>query len=188
MTDAPPPPPPNYGPPPQQPYGPPLGYKLKKKKRFYQRFWLFWVPVIIVVIIIASVSASAGGGGSSNNAANNPGASTTPNPGISKGIASKDASADVKIGRLKAKKILGQVSYYYAPVTVTNHSSKRSDYVITVALESADGKMQIDTADMLIQNLEPGQSKSDEGDFLTTDKVPAGAKLVLQEVERTSSV
>lgn len=187
MTDAPPPPPPNYGPPPQ-PYGPPPGFKLKRKKRFYQRFWLFWVPVIIVVIIIASVSASAGGGGSSNNAANNPGASTTPNPGISKGIASKDASADVKIGRLKAKKILGQVSYYYAPVTVTNHSSKRSDYIITVALESTDGKQQIDTATVLIQKLESGQSKADTADFLTTDKLPkGGGKLVLQEVERTAS-
>lgn len=188
MTDTPPPPPPNYGPPPQQPYGPPPGFKLKRKKRFYQRFWLFWVPVIIVIIIIASVSASGGGSSGSNNAADNSGPSSTPNPGVSKGIASKDASADVKLGHLKAKKILGQVSYYYAPVTVTNHSSKRSDYVITVALESANGKKQIDTADVLIQNLEPGQSKSDEGDFLTTDKVPTGAKLVLQEVERTSSV
>jgi hypothetical protein len=191
MTDAPPPPPPpNYGPPPQQPYGPPPGYKLKRKKRFYQRFWLFWVPVIIVVIIIASVSASAGGGNGSNQAGSstNPGTSTTPQPGVSKGIGSKDASADVKLGKLKAKKILGQVSYYYVPVAVTNHSSKRSDYLITVALESADGKRQIDTASLLIQNLEPGQSKSDEGDFLTTDKVPHGTKLVLQEVERTASV
>ena len=37
-------------------------------------------------------------------------------------------------------------------VTITNHSSKRSDYLITVAVESANGHAQYDTADVYVQN------------------------------------
>lgn len=185
MTDAPPSAP---------PYGPPPGYKLKRKKRFYQR-WLFWIPVAIIAIIIASVSATAGGSNSQDTAADSTAStaatsapSAAPSPGVSNGLGSHNAAADVTVGKLKAKKITGDVAYYYVPVVVTNHSSKRSDYVVTVALESADGKQQIDTATVLVQNLEAGQSKRDEGDFLSTTKAPKGAQLVLQEVERTASV
>ncbi len=75
------------------------------------------------------------------------------------------------------------------PVTITNHSSKRSDYFVTVALESADGKTQIDTSTVIVQNLEPGQGTVQTGDFLATMTTapPAGAKVVLQSVQRTSS-
>jgi hypothetical protein len=192
----PPPPPPGHETP-QQPYAPPPGYQLKRKKRFYQRFWLFWVPIIILIVIIASVSA-AGGSDSSTAADDHTGLSSTtgntaapktsaPKPGVSKGIASKDASNDVKVGKLKVEG--GGLGFGSVEVTITNHSSKRSDYAITVALESADGKQQFDTADVFVQNLEPGQSKKAEGEFLELPKkVPASAKLVLQEVERTASL
>lgn len=73
-------------------------------------------------------------------------------------------------------------------VVVTNHSSKRSDYLITLALESADGKTQIDTADIFVQNLEPGQASPQQGIFLgTNSKPPADSKVVLKSVERTAS-
>lgn len=193
MTEAP-PPPPNYGPPSN--YGPPPAYQPKRKTRFYQR-WLFWVPAAIIVIIIASVSA--GGSGSKNTASGTspttPAGTTphgathatskAPSPSVSRGVGSKDASGDVKIGRLTVDKVLGMPKVI---VTVTNHSSKRSDYAITLALESADGRTQLDTADVFVQNLEPGQSSRQEGDFFSARRVPTGAMVVLQEVERTASV
>lgn len=112
---------------------------------------------------------------------------TTPVAGVSQGVAAQDASHDVQVGALRVRKDFGVVTDALVRVTVTNRSSKRSDYIITVALESANGKTQIDTADVFVQNLEPGQTKSDTGDFLSVQRVPKHYKLVLQEVERTAS-
>lgn len=73
-------------------------------------------------------------------------------------------------------------------VTVINHSSKRSDYMITIALESADGKTQLDTADVFVQNLEAGQSTPQQAIFLSLNtKPPATAKLTLKSVDRTAA-
>ena len=47
-----------------------------------------------------------------------------------------------------------------ATLTVTNHSSKASNYIITVAFDSPDGKTQLDTGNADVQNLAPGQNTS----------------------------
>lgn len=56
-------------------------------------------------------------------------------PGVSKGIAAKDASADV------TKVTCSDAGFGLAEgkVAITNHSSKRSDYFVTVVFIAADG-------------------------------------------------
>ena len=94
----------------------------------------------------------------------------------------KDASGDVTAGAVKNDPTLGWAS---APVTVVNNSSGRSDYMITVVLESADGSTQIDSAYATVTNLEPGQKTVQTAQF--TKAAPVGAKLKVTEVQRTSS-
>jgi len=134
----------------------------------------------IVGLIVAIVVATNAGGGSKHSGSSNSGSS---NSGVSRGVAAQDATGDVKVGPLQAPDVLG---IRYETVTVVNHSSKRSDYVIDVAEQSADGKTQYDTGTALINNVDPGQTASDKVMF--TNHIPAGAKIVLKTVERTASL
>jgi hypothetical protein len=123
-----------------------------KKKRYY-------LLALIVVIIIAAV---AGGSSSSNktNAASNGGTKTLSNNGT------HPPQADVAITGCSADS-LGDLQ---ATVKVTNHSSGRSNYVIGIAFDSKDGKTQLDTTTVLVNNLDPGQSSNQTGTTLTTAK------------------
>lgn len=56
----------------------------------------------------------------------------------------------------------------HATVHVTNNSSKPSNYIITVAFESADGATQLDTAPVAVDNLNAGQSATEEALSVTT--------------------
>jgi hypothetical protein len=158
---------------PPQPPTPPLPPKKSHKLR--------WVLIGIAGIVAVIAIASNAGGDKTHSAT----PSTTPSAGVSHGIGSQDASGDVKLGKYTAD----SVGFGHVQVTVTNHSSKRSDYLITVALESGNGRTQYDTALVTVQNLEPAQSSNQDGAFVSlTSKPPATAKLTLKEVERTASV
>jgi ABC-type glycerol-3-phosphate transport system substrate-binding protein len=79
---------------------------------------------------------------------------------------------------------LGQ---FTATLEVTNNSSKRSNYDVTVAFESPDGKTLYGTGWAYITNVEPGQTAS--GEAISTDAAPAGDfKTRIQELDRTSDV
>jgi hypothetical protein len=160
---------------------PPPGPVPPKKKSHKLRWTLLGLTGGIVAII--AIVSAAGGGTAKTTTPNTP--TNNQSPGVSRGIGSQDATGDVKLGRYNTDVIkVGHVG-----VTVTNHSSKRSDYMITVALESADGHTQYDTADVYVQNLEPGQTTSQDGIFTNTStNPPATAKLVLKSVERTASL
>jgi hypothetical protein len=151
-----------------------------KKKSHKLRWTLLGLGGIVAIIAIATAAA---GGAAKTTTPSTP--TNNQSPGVSRGIGSQDATGDVKLGSYTTDVIkVGHVG-----VTVTNHSSKRSDYMITVALESADGRTQYDTADVYVQNLEPGQSTSQDGIFTNTStNPPATAKLVLKSVERTASL
>jgi predicted small secreted protein len=58
-----------------------------------------------------------------------------------------------------------------AKVTITNHSSKASNYIVTVAFETADGKTQIDTGLAAAQSLAPNQQTVQDA-VGTKDAVP----------------
>jgi hypothetical protein len=57
-------------------------------------------------------------------------------------------------------------------------------YVIAVALESPDRKTQYDTAPLFIEELEPGQTKAEQGNFLAVQHLPTGAVVKLKSVQR----
>jgi hypothetical protein len=103
---------------------------------------------------------------------------------VSQGVAARDATGDVKIGKWTQDATLGIVS---APVTITNHSHKRSMYIIEVALESANHKVQYDTGNVLVDALEAGQSTVQTVDFVSAPtRLPRTAVIVPKTIERTS--
>ncbi len=74
-----------------------------------------------------------------------------------------------------------------ATVEVINHSAVRSDYAIDVALESANGKRQLDTTTIGTFNLEPGQSAFIVADFLNREHPPQAARLSVKTIQRVPS-
>ena len=73
----------------------------------------------------------------------------------------------------------------YGQVAVTNNSSKRSDYFVTVVAESPDGSVRHDEPMVSVMGLEPNQTSTEKGIF--TKDIPADAVLKVQEVQRTAS-
>ena len=69
--------------------------------------------------------------------------------------------------------------------TITNNSEKRSDYFVTIAVESADGATRYEETYLSVDGLEPGQSTTDS--TMLVDEVPADAVAVVKEVERLAS-
>jgi hypothetical protein len=72
--------------------------------------------------------------------------------------------------------------------TVTNNSSKPSNYIITVAFENADASQQLDTGNASVQNLQAGQSAEFEASSTKaeTKNVP-GATCKVADVIRLSA-
>jgi hypothetical protein len=144
--------------------------------------------VALVVTGTAVAVTMLGACASSKTDAGSPATSSSRKSSVSKGIGSKDARADVTIGLWKSDNdpYFPTVS---APVTVANHSHKRSDYVIDIALESANGNTQFDTTTVLVNGLEPGQSTFQKAEFFQAPKhVPATAKVTVKTIERTESL
>ena len=127
--------------------------------------------LLLIVLLVVVIGSSSDHDGSGDNG------------GVSQGLGSQDASADVGPVTLSAPDAIGAV---YATATVTNNSSKRSDYVIDIAVTSADGATQIGTTIILVTNLEPGQRT--EGKGLLTETVPAGAVAKVTGVQRNASL
>lgn len=101
--------------------------------------------------------------------------------GVSKGIGSADATKDVKMGAPQFP--YGTVEI---PVTVTNHSSKTSDYNIEAAVYDTSGA-KVATADTFIEQVEPGGHARDKLIALPSQSVYDGSAK-LTTVERTASM
>jgi hypothetical protein len=69
-------------------------------------------------------------------------------------------------------------------VTITNHSSKRSNYVVDVVFESADGSRQLAARSLFVNDLEPGQATRQGAGTLTP--APASFDCRLSHVQRFS--
>jgi hypothetical protein len=69
-------------------------------------------------------------------------------------------------------------------VRVTNHSSKRSNYVVDVVFESADGSRQLAARTVFVNDLEPGQTTQQEAGTLTT--APTSFDCRLSQIQRFS--
>lgn len=69
-----------------------------------------------------------------------------------------------------------------AELTVTNHSSKPSTYLITIAVSSADGSLLIDTGIASVSGLATNQATKQEATF--SKAVPPGSVCSVQSVSR----
>lgn len=143
-----------------------------KKKRF-------WLLAVVAVVVVA---AAAGGGGSdSNSDTNTAGASTSGSTdSIGQGLGSKDASGDVDSVECAPGDVFVDVT-----VKVTNRSSKTSNYFVTVVAESQDGMTKYDDTTVMILDLKPNQTMTEESIF--TNEIPSDAVCKVSEVQRTAS-
>lgn len=66
------------------------------------------------------------------------------------------------------------IHFPHATVKLTNHSSGSSNYLGEVRFQSPDGKTQFGTGAVVVNNLTPGQSTTQ--DAVGLQQVPAGAK------------
>ena len=74
-----------------------------------------------------------------------------------------------------------------ATLTVLNNSSKPSDYFVTVAFESTDGKQQLDTAIAAITALASGQTATEQAVSLKSDLRAQPFTCKVTKVFRTAS-
>jgi hypothetical protein len=72
-----------------------------------------------------------------------------------------------------------------AQVTITNHTSKASNYIVEVTANSPDGKTQIDSGTAAANNLAPGQSTTQTAQF--SKSIPAGSVCKAANVTRYAS-
>jgi hypothetical protein len=131
---------------------------------------------------IVVISAAAGGNGKAEAEAPKPAASTTAGAQATPGQAgggskANPAADDVKLGELS----FDGFGYASAAVTVTNHSSKASNYQVSVELVDTAGNRVADSF-VYVSDLAPGQSSDEKAAFLK--KVPESSTLKLVKVER----
>jgi hypothetical protein len=69
-------------------------------------------------------------------------------------------------------------------IRIMNHSSKRSNYVVDVVFESADGARQLAARSLFVNDLEPGQATQQEAGTLT--RAPASFDCRVSQVQRFS--
>lgn len=147
-----------------------------------------WRKVLILVVAltatvaaVASGSESDGGGSSKSS-----GDTATTADSASSGTPAGDAGEvdDVKINSCGKDADLGWAK---ANITVTNNSSKASDYLIEITFTSKDGKTQIGTGNTIISNLAPGQMKTEDVSALE-DAGDAEIVCTVTDASRTASL
>jgi hypothetical protein len=108
-------------------------------------------------------------------------AKTLPAPSAPAGVDSNAAWGDIKLGAIRIDAKHGTTS---AEVTITNHSSKRSNYIVDLGIMSAGGKTRLDAAMVSAPGLAPGQTTMRTAHFMTIQKLATGATLTLVGVAR----
>jgi hypothetical protein len=137
-----------------------------------KRYWTLAAVAAIIAIGVASSSSSS----NKTVASNNGGTKTLSNNG------SHPPQADVQVTHCNTD-TLGDLQ---ALLKVTNHSSGRSNYIITVAFTSKSGKTQLDTATSIVNDLEAGQISNQKGVTVTSAPV-GGFTCKVTEVNRFAS-
>jgi hypothetical protein len=119
------------------------------------RFLLIGVGVFVLFIVVVTIANSGGGGTTGTSAASSTG------PAAAAGAAAAGAAPAGGIQHSEDASVTGcepdEAGWAAATVTVKNNSSKPSNYVITVVMESADGATQIGSGLVAVNNLAPGQ-------------------------------
>lgn len=133
----------------------------------------FPMPIRVLVVGVATI-ATAGACGSSKAKSSDNGSKSVQAAG--------SGAADVALGACSNDSTLNLGE---AQVTITNHTSKTSNYLVTIAADSADGKTQIGTGNASAENLQAGQSTTVKAQF--TEAIPAGAVCKVAQVDRYAS-
>jgi hypothetical protein len=131
--------------------------------------------VAVALVITGGVMATAASGDTTSSNASSSGDSS-----VDKGLGAYDAKSDVG-----PPELVQDGSLSYAQVRITNHSSKRSNYFVTIVADSPDGATRISDTMVSVMNLDPGQHAMEKG--LLTQDLPVGTKLTVIEVQRTAA-
>jgi len=78
-------------------------------------------------------------------------------------------------------------NYGEVDITVVNNSSKPSTYFIEIRMESKDGKTSYGTANAVVDNLGPGQTKQDKASALDEIPNPDDVRCLIASVSRMAS-
>ena len=144
-----------------------------------KRIWLRVLVVVVVLFGLMVGGCTALLGSAAKSVSDD--ADKVAAGGVSTGVGSKDASADVGTPTLLAPDAIG-VSYVEVPIT--NNSSGRSNYWVDLTIETADGATQLDTTSIIVNGLEAGQSTTGKGLVMSEDLT--NAKVRITKVQRTA--
>lgn len=138
-------------------------------------------PWKMTLAAVAGLTLLACGGG----AVNGDGGSDSTVPGAPAEPAAKPGAADVTITActIPPNEFLGPE----ATVKIVNGSSKASNYLVTVAFTSKDGATQLDTGNVAVNGLAPGQATEQKASSLSSDareKAKAGLACKVSDVTR----
>ncbi len=142
--------------------------RIKELRPWYLKKRYIFAIVVLVVIGFA-IANSQGSNGTVS--------------GVDNRIGSAEASSDV------GGVVLGQrdaVGFRAVTVTVTNSSSKRSNYMIDLSIESPDGATQYDTTFAWVIDLEPGQVTTVHA-LPITKAIPENAIVKINTVSRRAA-
>lgn len=147
-----------------------------KKKRFI-------LGGILLLIVIAGVASGGGDDDDSVASGGNSGKDTGSKVDTASGNTKNPPENDVTITACGTD----DIGWLEATVDVVNNSSKKSSYFIEVTFESEDGSEQFETALATVNNLEPGQKKTE--DAVTLSEAPEGQafKCRITDVNRFAS-
>lgn len=157
--------------------------KAAKRRRRWYRKKRVWLPAVAVVLGGVAIVASAGGGKHEKRDVRNAVmSSSTATENVTRGYRSKGAAADVRLEGFENDTVL---DLSRASVSVTNHSARRSDYLITVAAVPRDGGTDLATGLATVKRLEPDQSTKVQAQF--TKRLPSDVRIVVKSVVRTAA-
>jgi hypothetical protein len=109
--------------------------------------------IIFLAIVGAAIGGSGGGKSSTSTSSTTPSAIAAGQPASAAQAAGPEHSEDVAITGCAPD----AAGFAAANVTVTNHSSKASNYIVNIVFESGDGTTQIGTGLVAVNGLQPGQ-------------------------------
>jgi hypothetical protein len=132
--------------------------KAEKARQKAMRPWYrkkrFWLLAVVAVIIIAAVA----GGGADDTKVSSDGADAKKASGVQTASANtkNPPTADVEVSKCEKGQFGPEVQ-----VKIVNHSSKRSNYLISANLVDANGA-KVGEANGASNNIDPGQSSTDD--------------------------
>ena len=148
--------------------------------------WWKWLLATGTIVFIGLVFAAANAGRSPTEIGERATKPTTDAPVSSRvpsTLPQSDPVDDVAAVRVSPPDILGAV---YIEVTVTNRSSKRSDYWIDLTLTSSNGSIKYGDTWVSISDLEPGQTMTEKAFPIFAEEATGGLRYEYR-VRRTAS-